>query len=96
MRTIKTVYKIGQGPSSSHTVGPFRAARWFKAKYPQADAFSVTLYGSLAHTGEGHGTEKAIRRILPDADVDEWIRPDTDPDSMVPHALRDMAFEKAV
>ncbi len=69
MRTIKTVYKIGQGPSSSHTVGPFRAARWFKDRYPQADAFEVVLYGSLAHTGEGHGTEKAIRRILPDAAV---------------------------
>ncbi len=69
MRTIKTVYKIGQGPSSSHTVGPFRAAQWFRGQYPEADAFEVTLYGSLAFTGEGHGTEKAIRRILPEADL---------------------------
>ena len=69
MRSIKTVYKIGQGPSSSHTVGPFRAAKWFKEQHPEADAFEVTLFGSLAFTGEGHGTEKAIRRILPDAAV---------------------------
>ena len=69
MRSIKTVYKIGQGPSSSHTVGPFRAAKWFKEQHPEADAFEVTLFGSLAFTGEGHGTEKAIRRILPDAVV---------------------------
>ena len=38
MRSIKTVYKIGQGPSSSHTVGPFRAAKWFKALYPAPNA----------------------------------------------------------
>ncbi len=69
MRSIKTVYKTGQGPSSSHTVGPFRAAKWFREQHPEADAFDVTLYGSLAFTGEGHGTEKAIRRILPDAAV---------------------------
>ena len=69
MRTIQTVYKIGQGPSSSHTVGPFRAAKWFQSQYPEADAFEVTLFGSLSFTGEGHGTEKAIRRILPDAAV---------------------------
>ena len=67
MRTIQTVFKIGQGPSSSHTVGPFRAAQWFKEQYPQADAFAVTLYGSLAFTGEGHGSGKAILRVLPEA-----------------------------
>ena len=69
MRTIQTVFKIGQGPSSSHTVGPFRAAQWFKEQYPQADAFSVTLYGSLAFTGEGHGTGKAILRVMPEARI---------------------------
>lgn len=69
MQTIKTVYKTGQGPSSSHTVGPFRAAKWFKDQFPQADAFEVTLFGSLAFTGEGHGTGKAIRRVLPEARI---------------------------
>ena len=69
MKSIKSVYKIGHGPSSSHTVGPYRAARLFARRYPEADAFRVTLYGSLAFTGEGHGTGKAIQAGLPGAEV---------------------------
>ena len=69
MKTIKSVYKIGNGPSSSHTVGPYHAAQIFGARYPDADAFRVTLYGSLAFTGEGHGTGKAILSGLPGAEV---------------------------
>lgn len=65
MKSITSVYKIGNGPSSSHTVGPFHAARTFGSRYPDADAYEVTLYGSLAFTGEGHGTGKAIREGLP-------------------------------
>ena len=67
MKSIESVYKIGNGPSSSHTVGPYNAAKLFAARWPEADAFAVTLYGSLAHTGAGHGTEKAIRAWMPDA-----------------------------
>ena len=48
MKSIKEIYKIGKGPSSSHTMGPERAARLFREKYPQADAFRVVLYGSLS------------------------------------------------
>jgi L-serine dehydratase len=69
MRSIKSVYKIGHGPSSSHTVGPYRAAKLFGARYPQADAYRVTLFGSLAFTGEGHGTSKAIKSALPCAEI---------------------------
>ena len=69
MKTIKSVYKIGNGPSSSHTVGPFHAAQIFGARYPDADRYRVTLYGSLAFTGEGHGTGKAIVSALPGAEV---------------------------
>ena len=69
MKTIKSVYKIGNGPSSSHTVGPYHAAQVFGGRYPQADRFRVTLYGSLAFTGEGHGTGKAIVSGLPGAEV---------------------------
>ena len=69
MKSIKSVYKIGNGPSSSHTVGPYRAAQLFKGRYPLADHFQVTLFGSLAFTGEGHGTGKAIRAALPSARV---------------------------
>ena len=69
MKSISSVYKIGNGPSSSHTVGPFHAAQTFGSRYPDADAYQVTLYGSLAFTGEGHGTGKAIREGLPGAVV---------------------------
>ena len=69
MKSIKSVYKIGNGPSSSHTVGPYHAAQVFGARYPQADAFRVTLYGSLAFTGVGHGTGKAVLAGLPGAEV---------------------------
>ena len=54
MKSIRTVFKIGQGPSSSHTVGPFNAAKYFKKRNADADAFKVILYGSLAFTGGGH------------------------------------------
>ena len=69
MKSIRSVYKIGNGPSSSHTVGPYNAAKLFRKRYPDADGFSVTLYGSLAYTGEGHGTGKAIRNVLPEAEI---------------------------
>ena len=69
MKSIRSVYKIGHGPSSSHTVGPYRAAKFMGQRYPEADAWKVTLYGSLAFTGEGHGTGKAIRAALPEAEI---------------------------
>ena len=91
MKTIKSVYKIGNGPSSSHTVGPYHAAQIFGARYPQADAFRVTLYGSLAFTGEGHGTGKAIVSGLPGAEV-VFNREETDlphPNTMRFEAFKD-------
>ena len=69
MKTIKSVYKIGNGPSSSHTVGPFHAAQIFGQRYPEAESYKVTLFGSLAFTGEGHGTGKAILSGLPGAQI---------------------------
>ncbi|MBQ0126038.1 MAG: L-serine ammonia-lyase, iron-sulfur-dependent, subunit alpha [Clostridiales bacterium] len=69
MKSIKTVYKIGNGPSSSHTVGPYNAAQLFGKRFPDADRYEVTLYGSLAFTGEGHSTGKAICAGLPGAIV---------------------------
>ena len=64
MKSIREIYKIGKGPSSSHTMGPERAARLFREKYPEADAFRVILYGSLSKTGVGHGTDRVIREVL--------------------------------
>ena len=69
MKSIKSVYKIGNGPSSSHTVAPYRAAKLFGSRYPDADYYQVTLFGSLAFTGEGHGTGKAIKSALRDAKI---------------------------
>ena len=56
MKSIKELYRIGTGPSSSHTMGPRKAAQIFLERHPEAAAFQVTLYGSLAATGKGHMT----------------------------------------
>ena len=64
MKSIKDIYKIGVGPSSSHTMGPQKAAAIFNERYPNAAAFEVTLYGSLAATGKGHMTDWAILKTL--------------------------------
>ena len=83
MKSIRSVYKIGHGPSSSHTVGPYNAALAMRRRWPEADAWRVVLYGSLACTGAGHGTEGAICAALPGAQVlcdtqtKELIHPNT-------------------
>ena len=64
MKSIKNLYKIGYGPSSSHTMGPAFAASHFVGEFPEADLIQVTLYGSLAKTGKGHGTDRAITEAL--------------------------------
>lgn len=64
MESIRSLYKIGRGPSSSHTMGPEKACKIAKERYPGADAFEVTLFGSLALTGIGHGTDRIIKETL--------------------------------
>lgn len=64
MKTIREIYRIGKGPSSSHTMGPHKAARMYIAHHPAARKFHVTLYGSLAATGKGHLTDVAINEAL--------------------------------
>lgn len=64
MFSTRDIYKIGIGPSSSHTMGPAFASEHFKNIYPEADKFQVILYGSLAKTGKGHGTDRAILQAL--------------------------------
>ena len=63
MKSIKDIYKIGKGPSSSHTMGPAKAMGKFVKKYPDADGYEVELFGSLSDTGKGHGTDKAIESM---------------------------------
>ena len=71
MKSIKELYRIGTGPSSSHTMGPRKAAEMFLTRHPEAASFKVTLYGSLATTGKGHMTDVAIIDTLkPTAPVD--------------------------
>lgn len=64
MKSIREIYKIGKGPSSSHTMGPERAAQRFLNRYPEASSFRVTLYGSLSKTGIGHGTDRVLLNTL--------------------------------
>ena len=91
MKSIKSVYKIGHGPSSSHTVGPYHAAQVCASRFPEADSFRIILYGSLAFTGEGHGTGKAIRSALPGAEVifDRETADIPHPNTMLFTALKD-------
>ncbi len=69
MESIRELYRIGTGPSSSHTMGPRKAAEMFLAKNRGAKGFEVTLYGSLAATGHGHMTDVAILDVLKKVDV---------------------------
>ncbi len=64
MESLRELYKVGPGPSSSHTIGPARACKLFLETHPGASSFRVTLYGSLAKTGRGHGTDAIIRKTF--------------------------------
>jgi len=64
MESLTELFKIGRGPSSSHTMGPERACKEFMAQNPNLDEMKVTLYGSLAKTGVGHGTESVILKTV--------------------------------
>ena len=64
MQSIREFYKIGNGPSSSHTMGPKRASLEFKETYHEAHEYQVILYGSLAFTGKGHLTDKIIQEAF--------------------------------
>lgn len=73
------MYRIGKGPSSSHTIGSERACKLFASENPEADSFKAILYGSLAKTGIGHGTDRVIKSVLKNVDVI------CDTDAEVPH-----------
>ncbi|MBR5820235.1 MAG: serine dehydratase, partial [Alistipes sp.] len=64
MESLRELFKIGNGPSSSHTMGPKKAAEQFAARCPEVEQYRVTLYGSLAATGKGHLTDQAILSVL--------------------------------
>ncbi|MBQ7373553.1 MAG: L-serine ammonia-lyase [Clostridia bacterium] len=64
MQSLKYLYRIGRGPSSSHTMGPIEATKRFLKESPFADEYKVVLYGSLAKTGKGHMTDSAIKETF--------------------------------
>lgn len=87
MESIREIYRIGRGPSSSHTMGPLKAAESYRARTPEARAYRVTLYGSLAATGRGHLTDKAVESGLAPARVEIAWEPEKFLD-FHPNALR--------
>ncbi len=90
MESIRQIYKIGKGPSSSHTMGPRRAAQKFLADNPDAAKYEVTLYGSLAATGKGHLTDAAILDVLQPAAPTEIV---WQPDTVLPFHTNGMTFK---
>ena len=64
MKSIRDVFKIGRGPSSSHTMGPEKAAKIYRQEHPEAEAYRVKLYGSLSKTGKGHMTDRVLYETL--------------------------------
>lgn len=90
MESLRTLFKIGHGPSSSHTMGPLRAAQTFLDKVPLHTArFQVTLYGSLAATGKGHLTDQAILSVLQPVAPTEIL---WEPDTFLPFHPNGMTF----
>jgi L-serine dehydratase len=69
MKSLKELYRIGKGPSSSHTIGPERACFLFASENPTADRYKVILFESLAKTGEGHGTDTVIKSVLKNVEI---------------------------
>ena len=76
MKSLKELFRIGHGPSSSHTMAPARAAELFRARFPKAHRYEVTLYGSLAATGKGHFTDKAVEQGLAPVETTVLWKPD--------------------
>lgn len=90
MESLKKLYKVGNGPSSSHTIGPKLASETFLAKNPTSSKITVTLYGSLALTGKGHLTDVAILSVLNPVVKSEII---WEPNITLPFHPNGMKFE---
>lgn len=90
MQTIREIYRIGHGPSSSHTMGPRRAAEIFWDRHPNAAKYQAHLYGSLSATGKGHLTDVAISSVIPSVEIvwhEEFL-------PFHPNGLRFMAWDE--
>ena len=90
MQTIREIYRIGHGPSSSHTMGPRHAAELFLERHPNAAKYQAHLYGSLSATGKGHLTDVAIIDVIPSVEIvwhDEFL-------PFHPNGLRFLAWDE--
>lgn len=87
MLSLRELYKIGVGPSSSHTMGPERAAKIVLSRYPDADKYVVVLYGSLSKTGIGHRTDYIIKKVLSEEKT-EIVFDDDKTDLYHPNTMR--------
>ena len=90
MKSIRELYRIGTGPSSSHTMGPRKAAELFLKNHRHASGYEVTLYGSLAATGKGHMTDVAILDVLEKTELPVKII--WKPDVFLPYHPNGMKF----
>ena len=90
METLRALYRIGTGPSSSHTLAPHNAAVQFRSSHPDAARYRVTLFGSLAATGKGHLTDVALASVLAPLEI-VWRSGETLP--LHPNGMRFEAFD---
>lgn len=95
MKSVRGIYKIGVGPSSSHTMGPAFAAEKFAERCGQPELIKVILYGSLAKTGKGHGTDRAVKETLKNFNT-EVIFNTEDIELEHPNTIEFIAFDKGV
>ena len=92
MESLKKLYNIGFGPSSSHTMGPFNACVYFLNRLDNADHYLVTLYGSLALTGKGHLTDYIIYQAFKNRNIE--IKFDVETKTIHPNTMDILAFDK--
>ncbi len=93
MESLKELYRYGNGPSSSHTMGPTKAAKIFLEKYNNGHRYECDLYGSLAATGKGHFTDYAIKKVFDNKKIDFTWNPD-EIKPFHPNALCFRAYDK--
>ena len=92
MESIREIFRIGAGPSSSHTMGPRKAAQHFLQRHPEAATFRVSLFGSLAATGRGHLTDRALNQVFDPRSMEiVWIPQEKLP--LHPNGMRFEAFD---
>ncbi len=93
MKSIRDIYKVGKGPSSSHTMGPERAAKIFKEENPDADRYKVILYGSLSKTGVGHGTDHVLYEVLAPVETEVVFAKKDPPEMKHPNTMDFFAYK---